>query len=180
MTQTFARESFKHIFFVCKSCLLPAVTCVFVFSGFRQQWSEQDDQQQPGCGVWPQPAVGTRQRHDAECYWANQQLHQSSAGPASSDFSLSSIPSPCCLCSSVKHGCTVDIWLSAASLRYSSSNSTHDDNVDRFIVCPVSLVLPYEFRLWLIWPEIVCLATIKSLHKYPFKNMHFNRPTFFF
>lgn len=36
-------------------------------------------------------------------------------------------------------------------------------------VCPVSLVLLFEFRR-LIWPEIVCLATTKSLHKYPFKK----------
>lgn len=67
--------------------------CAFMFAGISQQWSEQDDQQQLGCGVWSKPTVGTRQCHDAECYWANQQLHQNPPGSASSGFSLSSIQS---------------------------------------------------------------------------------------
>lgn len=50
--------------------------------GVGQQRSEQDDQQQPGRGVWAQPPVGAGQRHVPQCHRTHQQLHQEPAGPA--------------------------------------------------------------------------------------------------
>lgn len=50
--------------------------------GVGQQRSEQDDQQQPGRGVWAQPAVGAGQRHVPQRHRTHQQLHPEPAGPA--------------------------------------------------------------------------------------------------
>lgn len=136
--------------------------CAFIFAGISQQWSEQDDQQQLGCGVWSKPTVGTRQCHDAECYWANQQLHQNPPGSASSGFSLSSVQSSeVCVQSLFK----CETWIHSQHLTVSNmitvllfqqhTDMTITDTVYHFTVCLVSLLLPFSFWLWLIWPEIV-------------------------
>lgn len=83
------------------------LTVTHLCAGISQQRGEQDDQQQPGCGLRSQPALGAGQRHVTQCHRADQQLRQSLAGPAAPGFYLnpsfecflnavSWAPLPCC------------------------------------------------------------------------------------